>query len=307
MDDSYDVAIIGAGPAGLTAGIYSARYGLKTIVIGKNLGGMLNDTHKIENFPGFSGTGTELIKRISEQARECRAAILQNEIINIEKDEKQGKFVIRTAANKKVASKSLIIATGSEKKRLNVPGEEKFLGRGVSYCATCDAPFFKDKNVAVIGGRNSAAHTALLLAEHAKMVFVVYRQNSLNCDDILLKRINKNKKIDKEYNAVPVEIKGNEVVERLVIEKGNKKQEIVVDGVFVDIGSVPVTSLIKNFGIRLNENGFIIVDDSMATNVKGIFAAGDITSSQLKQVITAAAQGAIAANSAYKFLKDKTI
>ncbi len=305
MKKSYDLAVLGAGAAGLTAGIYAARYGLKTIVIGKNLGGMLNDIHNIENFPTFNGTGAEFTKRISEQAKQCGADIAQSEIVSIEKD-KKGDFVIKTGDNQEIIPKSLIIATGSEKRRLNIPGEEKFLGKGVSYCATCDAPLFKGKTVAVIGGRNSAAHTALLLAEHAQRVLIVYRQGSLNCDDILIKRINKNKRINVIYNSIPLEIKGEDVVESLAIENG-KKQELAVEGVFIDIGSVPVTSLTKNLGIKLDKNGFIIVDDSMATNIEGIFAAGDITQGQLKQIITAASQGAIAAKSSYRFLKDKKI
>ncbi len=304
MDGSYDVAIIGAGPAGLTAGIYSARYGLKTIVIGKNLGGMLNDVHKIENFPGFSGTGTELIKRISEQAKNLGVDIIQEIITGINK---RGEFEVQTKSNRIVKSRSLIIALGTEKRKLDIEGEARFLGGGVSYCSTCDAAFFKDKTVVVIGGRNSAAHTALLLAEHAKKVWVAYRQDRLNCDGALIKKIEENKKISVAYDTTPVEIKGGEAVEKLVVEKNGKRQELAVDGVFIEIGSVPTTSIAKDLGIRLDNEGFIIVDNFMQTSINGIFAAGDITPIHLKQVITAAAQGAIAANSAYKFLKDKNI
>lgn len=300
-EKEYDLIILGAGPAGLSAGIYAARYGLRVLIIGKESGGMINYATLIENYPGFTGSGLELAKKFAEQAKCSGAEILQREIVNIKKGKE---FEVQTLKNEIFKARAIIISLGTEKRKLNIEGEEKFLGKGVSYCATCDAPLFKGKTVAVIGGRNSAAHATLLLSRHAKKVYVVYRQDKLNCDAFLTEQVKKDRKIEVICNAVPIKIEGNNAVENLVIEQQGKQKKIPVDGIFVEIGSVPVTSLAKNLGLKLDSERYIIVDTEMKTNVQGIFAAGDITSGSLKQVVVSAGAGAVAASSAYKFLKE---
>jgi len=300
--EMYDLIILGAGPAGLSAGIYAARYWLKTLVIGKDMGGMMNLASIIENYPGFSGSGIELGKKMAEQAKSAGAGILQKTVSNIRKNKN---FEIQTDKNEVFNANAVIITLGTEKRKLNIEGEEKFLGKGVSYCATCDAPLFKGKIVAVIGGRNSSAHAALLIAQYAKKVYVVYRQDKLNCDTFLITEIKKHKNIEVIYNSLPVRINGKDFVEELVISQQGREKMFNLDGIFVEIGSVPVTSLAKNLGLKLDEDGYIITNEEFGTNIPGIFAAGDIVKSSLKQMIVATGQGAVAAASVYKFLKSK--
>lgn len=303
MGKSYDLIILGTGPAGLSAGIYAARYGLKVLVLGKDIGGMINYTNLIENYPGFTGSGADLIGKLVQQAKKFGSEIIQSEVVNIKKDKEI--FEVQTAKKEALRTKAIILALGTEKRKLNVKGENRLLGRGISYCAICDAPFFKDKVVSVIGGRNSAAQAALLLAKYAKKVYIIYRQEKLNCDAFLIKKVKQNKKIEVVYGSLPVKIKGTDVVEGLVIEQQGGQQNLPVEGIFIEIGSVPIISLAKKLGLKLDKEGYIGVDLNMGTNIKGIFAAGDITQSGLKQVVTAAAQGAQAASSVYKFLRER--
>lgn len=302
MEKNYDVVILGSGPAGLSAGIYAARYGLKTAVISKDIGGMANYATSVENYPSCSGSGAELMHAFAVQARKLGVEIIERKIVNIKKE---GQFAIQTSKNEIINGKAAIICLGTEKEKLNIPGEDKFLGKGVSYCAACDSAFFKDKIVAVIGGRNSAAHTSLMLSQHSKKVYIVYRQKALNCDDIFIAKIKNSRNIEVVYEAIPCRIEGNEVVEKLVIIEKGKEKGLKVDGVFVEIGSVPSTSIIRKIGIKTDTSGYIIVDSEMKTNIKGVFAAGDITTMPLKQIVTAAANGAVASYSAYKFLKEE--
>jgi len=300
--DFYDVAILGAGSAGLSAGVYSARYGLKTIIIAQNIGGMASYATSVENYPGFNGSGVELMNKFAEQTKKIGVEILEREIVNIAK-EKQ--FTIQTSRNEMIKASAVIICLGTEKKKLNIPGEDKFLGSGVSYCATCDAAFFKGKIVAVIGGRNSAAQTALMLAMHVKKAYIIYRQDLLNCDDALLAKIKNSNNIEVLYNSIPSKIEGKESVEKLLIEQDGKKKELKVEGIFVEIGSVPASSIVKKIGLKTDKDGYIMVDNEMKTDVKGVFAAGDIIATPFRQIITAAANGAMASFSAYKFLNEE--
>ncbi|MFH0831515.1 MAG: FAD-dependent oxidoreductase [archaeon] len=302
MEKNYDVVILGAGPAGLSSGIYAARFGLKTLVISRDIGGMMNMASLVENYPGFRGSGIELAMKMSEQAKNAGAEMLQRNISNITKQ--KNSFKIQTDKNEIFDARALIITLGTEKRKLNIDGEDKFLGRGVSYCATCDAPLFKGKVTVVVGGRNSAAHAALLLARYAKKVYIVYRQGRLNCDTFLLDELNKNKSIEIVYNSLPARIKGQDSVTELIVSSEGSEKSIRTDGIFVEIGSVPLTSLAKNLGLSLDEAGYILADDKMNTNVTGIYVAGDIVAGSLKQMIVASGQGAIAASSAYNFLKD---
>lgn len=294
----HDVIVLGAGPAGLVAGIYAARYNMTTFVISKDVGGMANLAHKIENYPGYEGSGFELMQKFKKQAEKNGADFLSEEIVDVEKD--SDGFVVQTSKDKKIHTKAIIISLGTEKRKLNVPGEDKFLGKGVSYCATCDGGFFKNKIVSVVGGSDSAAMAAAMLAEHAKKVIIVYRKDELRCEESVLKRIKDNKKIEIVCNSNIKEIKGGDVVENILLDNGD---EIKVDGVFIEIGSLPISGIAKKLGVKLDEEGYILVNPEMETNVPGILAAGDAIKSKLKQVVVAGGQGAIAARSAYDFIK----
>lgn len=299
--EHYDVCILGGGPAGLTASLYSSRYGLHTALVTKDIGGMANLASKIENYPGFNGSGLELMQKFYEQAKNSGAEFLNSEVADLHKD-KTG-FIIELKNGKVVHSKTIILALGTEKRKLDVKGEEKFLGRGVSYCATCDAYFFKNKIVSVIGGRNSAAKAALILSKIAKKVYLIYRKDKLNCDAVECEKLDKERNIEIILDSVPVEIKGKDSVSELIIETKNKKKELKVQGIFIEIGAIPVSSITKKLEIKTDEEGYIIVDEKMSTNVKGVFAAGDTVKSKLKQVVISAAQGAIASYSAKEFLR----
>ncbi|MBI2630131.1 FAD-dependent oxidoreductase [Candidatus Pacearchaeota archaeon] len=297
----YDVCILGGGPAGLTSAIYAGRYGMHTAVISRDIGGMANLAHKIENYPGYEGSGFELMQKFQKQAKKFKAEFLNSEAANIHKD-KTG-FIIELMSGEVVHSKTIIIALGTEKKKLKIPGEERFLGKGVSYCATCDANFFKKKIVAIVGGGDSACKAAMLLSGIAKRVYLIYRGEELKCQIAEKTKIIKGSKIEIIYNCEVIEINGKEKVKSIVVKENKKIQEIKVDGIFIEIGSIPSTSVIKKLGVNNDEEGYIIVDHDMKTNIKGIFAAGDAINSKLKQIIVSAGQGAIAAKSAHDFLK----
>ena len=298
----YDLIIIGAGPAGLTAGIYAARSGLKTAIISKDIGGTANSILKIENWPGYSGTGTELMKKFYEQLKKYDVEVINEKVSDIKKNGKE--FSVKTEKNNFI-SNSLILATGSVRKELKIPGEERLKGRGVSYCVTCDSFFFKNKTVAVIGGSDCAIGSALALAEIAKKVYVLYRGEVLRCENVNSERVKGNKKIETIYDAIPKEIIGKEKVESLLIEKKGKKEEIKLDGIFIEIGASPLTEFTKNLKLKLDYENYIVVDDAMRTSSDGVFAAGDVTNSKVKQVLTSSAQGAVAAKSVLNWLKSK--
>ncbi len=301
--EHYDVCILGGGPSGLTAAIYSSRYGLHTALISKDIGGMANLAHKIENYPGFIGSGFELMQKFYKQAEDFGTEFLSSEVADIHKD-KTG-FIIELRNEKVVHSKTVIVALGTEKRQLAIPGEKEFIGKGVSYCATCDANFFKKKIVAVIGGSNSATRAAKVLSAIAKKVYIIYRKEELRADKIEINSIKKDSKIEIMYNSIPTEIEGSSKVEEMEIETKGKKKKIKVDGVFVEIGAIPVTAITKRLNIKTDGEGYIDVNPDMETNVPGIFAAGDAIKSKLKQVVVASAHGAIAAKSACDFLKKK--
>ncbi len=301
----YDVLILGAGPAGLTAAIYAGRYKLKTAVVAKSFGGAANLAGELENWPGYIGNGLELMQKFKEQAEKFGARFLEAEVTKVEKD-KDG-FVLEIG-DREIHGKTLIVTLGTEHRKLNIPGEEEFLGKGVSYCVTCDANFFKEKNVAVIGGADSAAKAALYLAEIAKKVYVIYRKNEMRCEPVSLQKIEKHKKINLYYQSIPVKIEGDKTVLGLVIEQEQKegkmkKIKLDVSGVFIVVGATPVINIVKNLELAMNKEGYIITDKEMKTNVGGVFAAGDVTDNNMKQVVTASGEGAVAAKSAYEFLK----
>ena len=300
MNEVYDVVIVGTGPAGLGAGIYAGRYMMKTLVVGELPGGTIAEAHKVCNFPTYKEiSGMELSQKMMEQVREIGVDIKLERVEEISKSE--GVFEVRTSRNS-YRARSVIIATGSKKRKLEIKGEDEFLGKGVSYCATCDAGFFKDKVVAVVGGGDAALTAALLLAEYAKKVYIVYRKEKFfRAEPSWIKQVELNEKIEPVFNSTIKEILGGEKVEKILLDSG---KELDVDGVFVEIGLIPITALAEGLGVELEE-GHIKVNKKMETNVEGVYAAGDITNGPLKQAITAAADGAIAATSAYNYVSEK--
>jgi len=265
----------------------------------------------VENYPGFKRiSGLELAEKMAKQARFLGAEIISDEVLEIEnKNSSSSKpeFKIITASGKTYKAKAIILATGTKRRELGVPGEKEFLGRGVSYCATCDAAFFENKLVAVIGGANAAVMSADHLARFAKKVYLIYRGKPLRAEPIWRERVEENPKIEIVYNTNVVKILGKEKVEGVELDNPYQGLKILpLDGVFIEIGGVPTGELVRKLGVELDEGGFIRVNPQMETNVRGVFAAGDIANlhGELQQIIIACAEGAIAATSVYKFLRE---
>ena len=300
----YDLIIIGGGPAGLTAALYAGRSRLRTLIIEKMIvGGRILLTETIENFPGFIGdTSTqELIKHMEEQVRSLGVEIKSEEVVDIDCHRKS----IKTQEGV-YAADAVIIAVGSRLRKLGVMGEDRLIGKGVSYCATCDAPFYKGKNVIVVGGGDAVAEESLYLTRFANQVTIVHRRNDLRASAILQERLKENKKIYFVLSSVVTEINGMQKVESVKIKDLNSSQEknMACDGVFVFIGYDPETSFLKN-KLKLDEAGFILTDETMTTSQEGIFAAGDCRKKSLYQVITACGDAATSADSAYKYISNK--
>lgn len=305
----YELIIIGLGPAGLTASIYASRYQLKNLIIGEILAGELAKASRIENLPGFGSiSGLDWGKKTKEQVEKLGAKVVFGRVGRIEK-KKQG-FKVYTEAGEEFLAKTLIVATGSERRKLGSPGEKEYLGKGVSYCTTCDAPFFMGKTVALIGGSDAAVAGAIHTAEFAKQVYIIYRRDKLRAEPIWLEeaeKLIKKEKIKVIYKTNITKILGNSIqVTGVRLDNLYQGKKILAtDGVFIEIGGVPGTSLLKPLGVKLTKAGYVKITEAMETNLPGIFCAGDITDKSivLVQAITAMAQGAIAAASAYKYLK----
>jgi thioredoxin reductase (NADPH) len=306
MENIYDLIIIGTGPAGLSASLYASRYKLNHLIIGTASGGQVSEISKLENYPGFvSISGKEFIGKLVEQIENFGMKLTHEPVSSIKKE--GNVFVVETSA-KNYQTKSIILAMGAEYRRINIPGEKELTGKGVSYCATCDALFFRNKIVSVIGGGNSAAVTALELADHAAKVYVIFRKDKMTAEPIWLDKINANSKIELVGETNVIEIKGEKKVEKIILDKArDDKTYLEVDGVFVEVGSDPGIALCNKLGVAIDEQSYIIVNPDMSTSIPGVFAAGDVTtgSNKFRQVITACAEGSIAASSAYKMLKLK--
>jgi len=295
-----DLSIIGAGPAGLTSGIYAGRFGLNAVVFDEKIvGGIVNLTPVVENYPGFEKiSGMELIEKMKRQTEKyC-------EIHEMEKVEKivVDKEIEIVTTKKIYKSKALVFATGTEKRKLDVKGEKEFLGRGVSYCATCDGMFFRNKKTVVVGGGNAAAIEALHLKNLGSNVSLIHRRDKLRADKILQTQILE-KNINVVWDSVVEEIFGDSIVKGVKIRnvKDNSINEMSIDGVFVSIGEKPNSAIAKSIGVKTDEKGYIVVDKNQRTNLPKIYAAGDVTGG-LRQIVTACAEGAVAANSAYEDL-----
>ncbi|MHA1700221.1 MAG: NAD(P)/FAD-dependent oxidoreductase [Promethearchaeota archaeon] len=296
-----DLIIIGTGPAGYSAAIYSSRYKLDTALIGEDLGGLLLYTDIIENFPGFASIkGNQLAKRFKEHVEKFNVEIIEKRVINIIQDGKN--FKIITADDEALSTKALILATGTTRRQLGVPGEVEGLGSGVSYCATCDAPFFKNRICCVIGGSDSAAKEALVLSRVAKKVHVIYRRSRLRAEPLLAEKVynTSNIKVIHDANVKEICVNDSGIVESVKLDDG---KIIKTHGVFIEIGFNPRSDLAKKLGVKLNERNEIVIDNCGRTNIPGVFAAGDVTNAELKQVITAAGDGARAAWAAYQYIQ----
>jgi len=301
----YDVIIIGAGPAGLTAAIYTGRAKLSTLVLESAMvGGNAGITDIIENYPGFPEgiNGSELMARFKQQAENCGAEIRYDEALDIQPSS-QG-IEVQTRSEK-LTARAVLVATGARRRQLGVPGEQEFLGRGVSYCATCDGAFFRNSPVAVIGGGDSAVKEALYLADIASRVYLVHRREGFRAHQALMERMQNNERIILKLNRVVEEIEGDENgVNQLLLKDVNsgKVGEIPVEGVFVSIGMVPAIGFLAN---RLQtDNGYIVVNDGLMTSMPGVFAAGDICSKKVRQVATAVGDGALAGVAITEYLKE---
>ncbi|OGK40377.1 hypothetical protein A2954_03175 [Candidatus Roizmanbacteria bacterium RIFCSPLOWO2_01_FULL_37_12] len=309
----YELIIIGAGPAGLTASIYASCFGLKTIVIGKLIGGQMTLAPDILNYPGFSEiNGQELTNKMLEQAKKRGGEILIDSVIEIAKIE--GGFLLKTEQNKAYETKTIILATGVERRKLNIPGENEYVGNGLEYCAKCGKFDYLGKTAVVIGGANAAAQTAVQVGHSASKVSIIYRGSDLRCDEIWKKHIEENPKIDILYNSVVSEIKGDgqKVTGVTIKSKNTQNQEEIkdlpVDKVFIEIGGVPGTALLLPLGVAMDQGGFISVDERLATSVKGVYVAGDVISHKysIEQITSAVGSGARAASLVFSYLKQST-
>ncbi|MDI9644034.1 MAG: FAD-dependent oxidoreductase [Candidatus Verstraetearchaeota archaeon] len=298
-----DVLIVGAGPAGLAAAIYAARSGLRTIVLEEAMvGGRAGYAHNVDNYPGFPEgiSGMELMGRFAKQAEKFGSVIRQGEAALEFRIQGKVKEVVTKGGI--YSAKSLIIATGLRQRKLSIPGEERLLGKGVSYCATCDGFFFKNKRVVVIGSGNEAASDLLYLASLTDKIVWISEDKEIRAEEAYLKRI-------RDLGIAPItgakvrEMIGGEKVEGLVFEKNGYLDKIEADGVFIAIGSVPTVELVKRAGINVNEDGYIVTDYNLETNIKGIFAAGDCTG-RSHQIIVATGQGAAAGINAAEYAKN---
>ena len=301
----YDVIIIGGGPAGMSAAIYASRARLKTLIIEKaGCGGQIAITDHLENYPGFETgiNGFELAVKMQTQATTFGSEITYGEVVGIDISNKQKKVILQ---DKEIETKTIIIASGANFKKLNVPGEQEFIGKGVSYCATCDGPFFKGKEIAVIGGGDSALQEALYLTKFVSKVNLIHRRNEFRAAKILQEKVLANEKIKIILDSVVEEICGTQMLESLKVKnvKNNNIESLAVSGVFLFVGWQPNTKFLEKSNIKL-ENGYIVTDENMKTNVDGIFACGDVRAKQLRQVVTAVSDGAISAISAQHYIEN---
>ena len=294
--EEYDFIILGAGSAGLPAAGYAARFRLKTLVLGEVVGGTIINTHIVENWPGVvSATGWDLMETLKKHVDANNVPVLDEKVLSVERKGPLN-FIVKTS-DKSFKAKTVLFATGTERKKLNVPGEKEFENKGVSYCAVCDGALFKNKEVAVIGGSDSAAKEALFLAEHASKVYIIHRGDKIRPEPINGERVKNNKKIELMLKKNVKEIFGDKMVKGVKFVEGG---ELKVEGVFVEIGANPNSGLAAKLGVKLNEKNEIIIDHESKTNIEGIFAAGDVADRHFKQAITGAAEGVIAAFSAYE-------
>lgn len=301
----YDLVIIGGGPAGLAAGLYAARARLKVILVEKIVaGGQILISDWIENYPGFPEglSGSDLAQRFSEQAKKFGLQIENNAVVSVELSDPVKTIVLN---DRTVTTHTIIVATGASPKKLSVPGEETFFGRGVSSCATCDAPFFKDRIVAAVGGGDTAVKESLFLTKFVEKVYLIHRRDQLRAEMILQEQALANEKIEIIWDSVLTGIGGLTNVENITVQNVKTKEEKIlsVDGCFIWVGEIPNTKFLAD-GVKLDEKGFIEANLNMETSVPGVFAAGDVRNTPLRQIATAVGDGAVAAFSAGHYIEN---
>ncbi|MEW6376272.1 MAG: thioredoxin-disulfide reductase [Thermodesulfobacteriota bacterium] len=303
---AYDVIIIGGGPAGMTAGLYTSRAGLNTLLIETGLlGGQMTTTEMIENYPGFPQgiTGAELSQLMEEQAKRFGMETANQEVVEVRLE---GDLKVVRTDESSYYSEALIISSGTEYRRLGIPGEDVFIGKGVSFCATCDGAFFKDSRIVVVGGGDSALTEALFLTKFAKEVTIIHRRDALRATKIYQERAFANPKIKFLWNSVMQEIKGDKMVQSILVKnvKTGEVKEFQTDGVFLFVGISPRTQFLKGL-VQMDEGGYILTNENCETSLKGIFAAGDCRKKLLRQITTAVGDGATTAFAAEKYLEEK--
>ncbi len=300
----YDFVVVGGGSAGYPAAIYAARFSLKTVVITKERGGLLTTTHVVENYPGFVRlSGPELMQHMEDHVKDYDVPIIDGEVTEIARE---GDYFIVKSTEGQYKTKTVLIATGTERRKLDVPGEKEFYGKGVSYCATCDGPLFKSKVLGVVGGSDSAAKEALLLSEYGSKVYIIYRGDQIHPEPINMRRVEENEKIEIIPNTNVAEIRGDKFITHVMLDKPwNGSREFRLGGLFIEIGHLPQSALAKKLGVKLNQKGEIITDRLSRTNIPGVYAAGDVADMEWKQAITGAAEGCVAAYSAYEYISAK--
>ncbi len=305
----YDVVIIGSGVTGYGAGMYAGRLGLKTLIIGDTPGGTITLTDTVENYPGFKKlTGQELADNLKEHALDYKefVEIKDARVSKIKKNKECFSVFVK---DEEIKSKTVIFATGTKHRELKVPGHDEFKNKGVHYCALCDGFFYRGKTVAIVGGGDSAVKEALVLAEHAKKVFIIYRKGEVRAEPINLARMKKQPKIEIIHNTNISEIKGDETgVTSVVLDKEYKKStELKLEGVFIAIGHIPLSDVAKDAGVKLNKKSEVIINKKSETNIPGFYAAGDVVDTHFKQAITGVAEGVFAAYAAYEYINSKDI
>jgi thioredoxin reductase (NADPH) len=307
-DKIYDIIIVGGGPGGLAAAIYGARSRLSTLLLEKGkTGGQAATTEDMENYPGFAKgtTGPGLMEAFTEHAKSFGAEIVRGEVIKVDLEEK----LVYTKNGATYQAKTIILSPGAVPRTLNIPGEYALRGKGVSYCATCDADFFTDLDVVVLGNGDAAVEEANYLTKFAESVtiVVIHDEGTLDAAPMLQDRAFKNPKIKWVWNSTLAEIKGDGIVESVVLKnvKTNELTEMETNGVFIYVGTVPQTAFLKDSGLKLDSRGYIITNEQMETNIEGVFGVGDARVKYLRQVITAAADGAVAAVAAEKFIAEE--
>lgn len=302
--NGYDTIIIGAGCAGLGAAMYAGRLNMKTLMIADNIGGTITFTDVVENYPGFIRlTGQELADNLRKHAEDYKIEKAEAKVTKIKHD--LGCFFVETNENEAYETKTIIFATGTEWRKLNIPGEKEFTNKGVHYCALCDGAIYQNKIAAVIGGGDSAAKEALLLSQYAGKVYVLVRGDKLRGEPINNGRVAKNPKIEVITNVSSKKIIGDKIVKGIVLDKNvNGSETLKLDAVFVAIGHTALSQLAKDIGVKTNEKGEIMIDRASKTNIPGFFAAGDVCDTAFKQAITGVSEGVTAVYSAYTYINE---
>ena len=309
--EEYDVVIIGGGPAGLSAAIYTQRFLLKSLVVAKEIGGQLNLTDAVDDYPGLGKIrASDLVNKFKQHAEMFNATIYHPEEVTEWTRLPDGRFKVKGKRGLEVIVKTIIMAVGSVRRKLGVPGEKELAGRGVSYCSVCDAPFYAGKDaVVVVGGGDAAFEGAILLSGYVKKVYLVHRRSQFRAKPFFVEVAKSKPNIEFILDSIVTEIKGKESVESVVVKNKNTGEikELKVDGIFIEIGFEPPKEWFQKLGLETDQAGYIKVDEWMRTSIEGVFAAGDCTSQWLgfRQVVTAAAMGAVAAYSAYNYLVEK--